>query len=95
MQHIQHGPRCLVTGITLVDPVQGKKVYGDLHELGSTYVFNACLTPTNGEAAWQYDTAVNDRAVMCGHYFERRGVIVFIQAEAALNQAARDYITGD
>lgn len=84
--------RCIITGCALIDTEQGRQVHGDLHQLDDSYIFNACVNQV-GEAAWEYDTSTNSRAIYVANYFERRGVIVFSIIAASFNQAAEDYLT--
>lgn len=92
---------CLITGCALVDDTQARSVWGDLHRIGDTFIFNAVLDPDR-EAAWQYgkDAAcpnvVKQLTIRsncpAAAVFERRGVIIVHIGWADLNQAAQDYI---
>lgn len=94
---------CLITGCRLVIPAEGKSLWGDLHTIEgvyplqdipfreSAYVFNGVLE--NFEAAWEHasDSDASEKQIFVkGDYFERRGVICFVDAE--FNQAVKDYI---
>ena len=92
---------CLITGCALVDDVQQRAVWGDLHRIGDVYVFNAVLD-ANREAAWQEGDDAHCPNVMKqlvlarsfpeAAYFERRGVVIVHTSQASLNQAAQDDI---
>lgn len=92
---------CLIIGCALVDDVQQRAVWGDLHRIEDVYVFNAVLNPDR-EAAWQEgDDAycpnvmkqlVLARSCPASAYFELRGVVIVHTSQANLNQAAQDYI---
>lgn len=87
----------LITGCALLRSWDQACCWGDLHRVGTSYVFNACLE-ANGQAAWQYETpvpahlktitAIRQREA---DYFECRGVIV-LGPSAVLNKQAKDYI---
>lgn len=89
---------CLITGCTFLDPRYPRAVHGDLHLVGQTFVFNACLA--GGEAAWNYEPRVMEGSIHLTFepgadgcdYFERRGVIVFPTESGALSPAAEAYI---
>ena len=87
-------PMCIVTGCALIDGPLEDWCWGDLHEVGGTYVFNAVLD--EGETAWHpcgKDSADwllgRPVATVSGDYFERRGVIVMSSIFVELNEAAR------
>lgn len=91
-------PRCIITGCTLFMEAYNRSVHGDLHMVGNTYVFNACLGE-DGESFWNYDPKPLDELRQCalivdGGFFERRGVIVIDNYDARLNTAAINYISG-
>lgn len=89
-------PRCLITGCELVAINTGAKAHGDLHQVGNAYVFNAVLDE-HGETKWTRGgtpTRSNWVALHTGDVFERRGVLVFALGDAALSEAARNYIEG-
>jgi len=88
-------PECIITGCEFFSPHEGKIVHGDLHRIGDTLIFNAC-TDKAGNAEWRYvprpwqgDMVITARSAQ---YFERRGVIVFEQSEAELNDRAMEYL---
>lgn len=89
---------CIITGCALVDDRQGRCVWGDLHEIGESYVFNAVLD--HGETAWQHGAPVHDHmkqlviADKCpaDAWFERRGVFVLAKQWGELNRPAREYL---
>ena len=85
-------PRCIITGCALVDIARDAWVWGDLHEEGDCYVFNACLD--NGETDWRYTDApsASREVQLYGVPFERRGVIVFAKSRGQLNAAAQAHI---
>ena len=69
-------------------------VWGDLHQLGVSYIFNAVLNP-KGETAWNLSTIPPDRkTINCEseNFFERRGVIVAAIGDCSFNLAASDYL---
>lgn len=86
---------CLVTGCALVDTVNNRTVWGDLHQIGNAYVFNACLD--GGETAWQSpippmldstpSATISD--IPYEPTFERRGVFIIEQCAVTLNSAAQ------
>ena len=67
---------CLITGCALING--SSFVWGDLHDMGSVYIFNACLDA--GEAAWQDSTAdlspktlnITNAAVLSQQFFRLR-----------------------
>jgi methanogenic corrinoid protein MtbC1 len=82
---------CLITGCALING--SSTVHGDLHEVGDTLVFNACLS--NGEAAWRdIDVNISPRQIDITNsdYFERRGVFVIPVGSASLSEAAITHI---
>lgn len=85
---------CIITGCALVDPVQDRAVWGDLHIIGGCYVFNACVS--GYEAAWEHQASLMNTkpsltmiSAMPHSYFERRGVIILDQTCGELNAAAK------
>jgi len=83
-------PRCVITGCTLIFGYQQQ--HGDLWELGSTWIFNAC-----GEPAQREDSPTTRKAIMVREdfhesYFERRNVYVFLKCDAVLSLSAAEYI---
>ena len=86
------GLTCLITGCTLFVEAEGKQVHGDLHALGYTFIFNACLNEDD-EAAWVYNSETAGKVVtIAGAYFERRGIIVV--NDWLLNDAASICLQG-
>lgn len=87
-------PICLITGCRLIVPQMGAHAWGDLHMVGTSFVFNAVLE--NGETAWEFTkprTGDKEISIMDGApFFERRGVIVFDALHSVFNQAAREYV---
>jgi hypothetical protein len=83
---------CIITGCTL--RIGNKHVGGDLHQIGSAYVFNAILDGSSG-ANWLYDEPAfctkEIDATECLQFFERRGVIIF-DDRAVLNDEALAYL---
>lgn len=86
-------PHCLITGCELVDLNSGATAHGDLHRIGDSYVFNA-VRDEFGETKWQHVEPHSPRIVYVGigDVFERRGVVVFSVDDAALSDAAREFI---
>lgn len=88
-------PQCVITGCVLVASNEEKYAYGDLHQIGKAYVFNACLND-KGQPDWYWDADYRDDAkivsVDSNEFFEKRGVIVFNKADARLNDAATVHI---
>ena len=85
-------PTAMITGCCLKDG--GGYIHGDLHAFGNLFIFNACLN-AEGEAARRYGgEPTSNKVVSCEEcfIFERRGVIIFSQAQAVFNQAAKDYV---
>ncbi len=87
-------PNCVITGCALFDNSTGQQVWGDLHEVGPTWIFNAVLF--GSEAAWHSEPLpdVTRTLTVFGPFFERRGVIVVAKTEAVLNDAAKRYLGG-
>jgi hypothetical protein len=85
---------CLITGCTLFDSKSNRYVRGDLFGLDNhTYIFNACIE--NNETDWLFGPCPADKVITIadnGTYFERRGVIVFGDDDADLNEAAANYL---
>lgn len=90
---------CIITGCALVDSFNDRAVWGDLHLIGTTYVFNACLN--GGEAAWQSpvpNMLATTRAIELTEplseevYFERRAVIIVSATIASMNEAAQQHV---
>jgi hypothetical protein len=83
--------QCMITGAVLHIKDEGKWARGDLHRIGSTYVFNAIVW----DDAWNYgeiEGPLTDMVISLPYgldYFERRGVVVFPVTNAALNPAAQ------
>jgi len=90
---------CLITGCALNDLDLTRTVWGDLHQIGDCYVFNACLV--QGAAAWQEGELAPDtmrviefKALDSGErVFERRGVIILPKSECRFNLRATDFLT--
>lgn len=87
----------IITGCAFHDPQSGRWVWGDLWQLGDTYIFNAVLE--KGEAAWVFGEPDPARKAISrndGPYhssmFDRRGVLVIHKSDTTLNQAAREYL---
>lgn len=87
-------PECIITGCALVVDNEGKWLWGDLHMLGNTLIFNGAWNFALGTGASYGDPPDGDRAVHIDSNacFERRGVIVFHRDDCELNQAASDYM---
>jgi hypothetical protein len=84
--------KCIITGCDLVDQQGFRWCHGDLHLVGSTYVFNACLTP-KGETAWQEGTEPQlNTYITVVNYFERRGVLVIEPGDGLLSAEALEYV---
>lgn len=94
---------CIITGCALVS--DAACVWGDLHSIGSAYVFNAVLHHSDhqgqeavrGEAAWQFGSLPPPLIKQIEYkgskpFFERRGVIVMAASYCEFNQAAREYL---
>jgi len=85
-------PKCIITGCDFV--AGGSVIHGDLHQLGETCIFNACVGE-DGEAVRGCDSRrFSDKIVSCPDFpfFERRGIIIFPRCFAEFNQAAKDYL---
>lgn len=84
--------RCLITGCYLYNIADDNHCYGDLHEVGDCYVFNAVLR--EAQARWEggnpFGKILNLRDG--APYFERRGVIIVPKSYTYLNSTAGDYI---
>ena len=80
--------RCLITGCFMVDG-SGASCYGDLFEVGNTYVFNAVDKPRHVNVDGQAKTLVLDPGVS---HFCRRDVHVVPKVNAQLNYAAKEYL---
>jgi hypothetical protein len=88
---------CIITGAVAFNGAAW--VGGDLHQIGTAYVFNCCMHQENGEPLWaereswsHYSREIDFSA--SAQYFERRGVIVASAAGTALNDAAKEYVRG-
>lgn len=86
---------CIITGCVAFNGHAW--VGGDLHIIGSTWIFNCCMHQSNGEPLWaereswsQYTKEIDFSA--SEQYFERRGVIVASHMGTKLNDAAKNYI---
>ena len=78
---------CVLTGCIFVDPYQGKSIRGDLHELGSCYIFNA------SGCEWEYESPHDSqRQIASETYYEKNKVIVFEQDTGTFNAAAVEYL---
>jgi len=87
---------CVITGCMLHVGFEG--VWGDLHEEGRVWIFNAVLN-REGEANFQATPiipATSDQRILQvrdgAPYFERRGVFVIDKLFANLNPTAQEYI---
>lgn len=81
--------KCLITGCYLVDGSNQSHVYGDLHSIGESYVFNACNQMNYGVLD------PNARALIINpmaDFFHRRDVYVVPMASAQLNPAAKEFL---
>jgi hypothetical protein len=89
-----HPPQCIITGCKMVIQEEGKSLWGDLHAMGSTLVFNGVLDHRN-EPMWSFgDTPTTGRVVVVhGFYYEKRGVIVVNKGGVSFNDAAASHIT--
>jgi hypothetical protein len=88
---------CLITGCALYLQHSEVYVWGDLHLIGGSFVFNGCIEPLTGGLRWETDSTPprNRRALVIPvgeHYFERRGVLVVRASRSLLNAEARDYV---
>jgi len=86
-------PRCVITGCNLYADNEEKYAYGDLHQIGDTYILNAVMDPKYrvGETLWLKTVQREKSAgvtVSSEHYYEKRGVIVFNRADAFFNPLA-------
>lgn len=85
-------PRCIITGCALIDG--SRWAWGDLHEFGSVYIFNA-VTGEMGDAVWHPGPVREGRNAVSmpeENIFERRGVFVIRHDISLLNDEARRYI---
>lgn len=82
---------CLITGCAL-DMAPGFH-WGDLHERGDTWVFNAVLGMT-GEPVLLETEYMGSRVInmVDVEFFERRGVFVFQRDTSLMNEAAKKYV---
>ena len=102
LEHIGQGentmfPVCLITGCDLFIADERKTLHGDLHWIGTTYIFNGCLA--DGQAAWSYkynNPEHTTARVMIikdsNKYFERRGVLVVDINDVEFNSIARGFL---
>ena len=89
---------CLITGCALNDLTLTRTVWGDLHQIGDCYIFNACLTA--GNAAWRDGELAHNSTwvIECkfdysdDRSFERRGVIIIPKSKCRLNARAADFL---
>lgn len=85
-------PRCIITGCALIDG--SRWAWGDLHEFGSVYIFNAAAD-SQGGTLWQPGApSPGSKAIDMpqAQLFERRGVFVIWHDISLLNDEARRYI---
>jgi hypothetical protein len=92
---------CIITGCWLVDPQQERRVWGDLHTLGDSYIFVAVGEVGKGPG-WIHsgDIAPNEVGLELilsenlpnSAYFERERLILVSKAWAKLNEVAREYV---
>lgn len=86
--------KCLVTGCGLIDQDHNRHVWGDLHEVGNTFVFVACVGE-EGLPAWQYDSVPSYHSSPCvrieggADVFSRAHVLAFEKDDARLNHFAQ------
>lgn len=92
---------CKITACALIDTWNERSVWGDLHEQGDCWVFDACVHPDSKHAAWSEGGVDPDHAhastralIYSGDVdaFERRGVIVLAKSSCRLNATAREYV---
>jgi len=91
---------CLITGCAM--RIGGSTLWGDLHELGDVYIFNAVTGP-DGKASAAYNPQTEGPDVRwievfddcpSSLLFERRGIIVVSKAATVLNDVAREFLAG-
>lgn len=81
-------PRCLITGCALYHADTGLFYWGDLHEIGDTYIFNGVVN-----ASSESEPPVGIRLITVhGHCFERRDLWVIHLSQATLNDKAKEHI---
>ena len=81
-------PRCLITDCALYHTDSGKTFWGDLHEIGDTYIFNGVPN-----ASSQFEAHPDHKLITVhGYCFERRDVWVIHLSQATLNTKAKEHI---
>ena len=87
--------KCLITGCALQLEHSHDYVWGDLHQYGDRFVFNA-VVDRDGSTFWRRRAAdAAGRLVtvpMSVEYFERRGVFVLPADRLLLNAAAQAHV---
>ena len=91
---------CIITGCRLIIPLQGRSLWGDLHQQAASLIFNgapgigAHEDSRSDEPFIPFVQDVSERQILLlGHYmFERRGVIVFEANCARYNDAAWKHV---
>lgn len=95
-------PECIITGCGLQDDARGTQYWGDLHQLGDVWIFNAVTDPKGQPIPQPYRDPKGPvcpsflivREAPWENYFQRRGVFVIPKSEADLNDTATNYIKG-
>jgi len=87
---------CIITGCKVYDPLHYRYAHGDLHRIGETYVFHACIN-TNQQTNWHDGLPEESEKILIyqdfsGDSVDVRGVLVIPPNIAQLNQVAIDYI---
>lgn len=85
--------KCIITGCGL-DIGDGSYFWGDLHEQGDQWIFNATLFQGEAEDIGQ-ERILGQRCLHTGpdaDCFLRRGVFIIPKSQSELNQAAQAYL---
>lgn len=86
--------KCVITGCGL--DIGGQYFWGDLHEQGDQWIFNAVVDRT-GEAATVERGFILPRPSLhtstAAPSFERRGLFIIPKATSELNQIAQEYLS--
>ena len=93
MEYSSPTPFRIIKGCTLIRSSDNKWLYGDLHELGDVYIFNAILH-TDGKAHWQMGLYDGGKSVSVSpeYTYNKHGVLVFSKLTATLNTGAKNYL---
>lgn len=87
-------PRCVKTGCGLITP-HGDFFWGDLHQFGELYIFNAATNAEGKALAGTFreqESASTAVITAPPSVWERRGVFIFPVVDAELNDSLARYL---